>query len=92
MTKHGPVSELWNKYQRGYTPDTSWIPEQWTTGLQYSLMIDYCVCFSWSFGVLLWEIATFGGTPYHGMDTHQFCGLLRQGYRLCRPRHSDMAL
>ncbi|KAH3697778.1 hypothetical protein DPMN_085288 [Dreissena polymorpha] len=46
----------------------------------------------WSFGVLLWEIATFGGTPYHGMDTQQFCSLLKQGYRLCRPRHSDMAL
>ncbi|WAR23903.1 RET-like protein [Mya arenaria] len=26
------------------------------------------------------------------MDTQQFCGLLKQGYRLCRPRHSDMAL
>ncbi|KAL4236614.1 transmembrane receptor protein tyrosine kinase [Mactra antiquata] len=46
----------------------------------------------WSFGVLLWEITTFGGTPYHGMDTQQFCALLKQGYRLCRPRHSDMSL
>lgn len=46
----------------------------------------------WSFGVLLWEITTFGGTPYHGMDTQQFCALLKQGYRLCRPRHADMAL
>ncbi|KAK3612663.1 hypothetical protein CHS0354_042191 [Potamilus streckersoni] len=46
----------------------------------------------WSYGILLWEIVTFGGTPYHGMETRQFINMLKQGYRLRRPRYCDGAL
>ncbi|KAK3089709.1 hypothetical protein FSP39_005811 [Pinctada imbricata] len=46
----------------------------------------------WSFGVLLWEIATLGGTPYHGLDTQQMCNLIKQGFRMRRPRNCDPAL
>ena len=47
---------------------------------------------SWSFGILLWEIATLGGTPYHGLDTQQMCNLLKQGFRMRRPENCDPAM
>ncbi|XP_061182220.1 angiopoietin-1 receptor-like [Saccostrea echinata] len=46
----------------------------------------------WSFGVLLWEVCTLGGTPYHGIDTAQMCHLLKQGFRMRRPRTCEPAL
>lgn len=46
----------------------------------------------WSFGILLWEIATLGGTPYHGLDTQQMCNLLKQGFRMRRPENCDPSM
>ncbi|KAJ8305566.1 hypothetical protein KUTeg_016111 [Tegillarca granosa] len=46
----------------------------------------------WSFGILLWEIMSMGGTPYHGIDTQTLCNLLKQGYRIRRPRHCDATM
>lgn len=43
----------------------------------------------WSFGVVLWEIFTLGGTPYSSTDTQQLFNLLKDGYRLKRPRLCD---
>jgi len=40
----------------------------------------------------LWEIATLGGTPYHGLDTQQMCNLLKQGFRMRRPENCDPAM
>ncbi|NXS11593.1 FRK kinase, partial [Neodrepanis coruscans] len=39
----------------------------------------------WSFGVLLFEIITYGKTPYSGMPGHQVIQLLDDGYRLPQP-------
>ncbi|XP_072048636.1 tyrosine-protein kinase receptor Tie-1-like [Amphiura filiformis] len=39
----------------------------------------------WSFGILLWEIATFGGTPYSDIDTKNISRYLRSGYRMPNP-------
>lgn len=43
----------------------------------------------WSFGVVLWEIFTLGGTPYSSTDTQQLFTYLKDGYRLKRPRLCD---
>ncbi|XP_062511971.1 uncharacterized protein LOC134187817 isoform X2 [Corticium candelabrum] len=40
----------------------------------------------WSFGVLLWEIATAGGTPYATVPFKDLVHELEHGYRLSRPR------
>ncbi|XP_068925445.1 tyrosine-protein kinase ABL1 isoform X2 [Petaurus breviceps papuanus] len=39
----------------------------------------------WAFGVLLWEIATYGMSPYPGIDLSQVYELLEKNYRMERP-------
>lgn len=38
-----------------------------------------------AFGVLLWEIATYGMSPYPGIDLSQVYELLEKDYRMERP-------
>ena len=47
---------------------------------QYSSKSDV-----WSFGVLLWEVATFGGTPYSGTPPDRIADMHRTRYRLPQP-------
>eukprot|EP00058_Branchiostoma_floridae_P008231 XP_002593719.1 hypothetical protein BRAFLDRAFT_199482 [Branchiostoma floridae] len=48
-----------------------------------------CESDTWSFGVLLWEIAAFGDEPVYAHEIQLSCprlvGILRQGYRLQKP-------
>lgn len=39
----------------------------------------------WSFGVLLWEIATYGMTPYPGVELSEVFYTLNSGHRMGRP-------
>uniref|UniRef100_A0A8C4S7W8 receptor protein-tyrosine kinase n=1 Tax=Erpetoichthys calabaricus TaxID=27687 RepID=A0A8C4S7W8_ERPCA len=43
----------------------------------------------WSFGILLWEIVSLGGTPYCGMTCAELYEKLPQGYRLEKPLNCD---
>ncbi|ESN92006.1 hypothetical protein HELRODRAFT_133386, partial [Helobdella robusta] len=44
----------------------------------------------WSFGVLMWEIYSFGGNPYAGIDMNEhFVTRLKEGLRLEKPEVCD---
>lgn len=50
-----------------------------------SLLILLIRTLSAAFGVLLWEIATYGMSPYPGIDLSQVYDLLEKDYRMERP-------
>ncbi|XP_072015142.1 tyrosine-protein kinase ABL1-like [Amphiura filiformis] len=39
----------------------------------------------WAFGILLWEIATYGSSPYPGVELQHVYEKLERGYRMERP-------
>ncbi|XP_047126150.1 fibroblast growth factor receptor 4 isoform X3 [Hydra vulgaris] len=39
----------------------------------------------WSFGIVLWEICTMGGSPYPGLPTEDLFEYLTAGKRMCQP-------
>ncbi|XP_038055932.1 tyrosine-protein kinase receptor Tie-1-like [Patiria miniata] len=41
----------------------------------------------WSFGIVLWEIATFGATPYPGIQSKLLAKRLQEGYRMPKPEN-----
>ena len=41
----------------------------------------------WAFGVLTWEVATYGSNPYPGVDLASVLERLETGYRMPKPSH-----
>ncbi|XP_067032058.1 fibroblast growth factor receptor 3-like isoform X2 [Acropora muricata] len=46
----------------------------------------------WSYGVVLYEIFTIGGSPYPRMDGSKVVNFLQEGHRMQKPEHVDNKL
>lgn len=49
------------------------------------LTLSFC---RWSYGILLYEIFTFGATPYPGIATSDLLKELLRGYRMDKPSNN----
>jgi hypothetical protein len=50
-----------------------------------NLMTNYSFIYLSAFGILLWELATYGMSPYPGIDLSQVYEMLESGYRMPCP-------
>uniref|UniRef100_A0A5K4F9Q1 Tyrosine-protein kinase n=1 Tax=Schistosoma mansoni TaxID=6183 RepID=A0A5K4F9Q1_SCHMA len=77
MSREEHIYELSDK--RGQIPIKWTAPEALRTG-RYTIKCDV-----WSYGVLLWEIFTFGDVPYRNWSNQQTRDMIESGYRLPAP-------
>ncbi|XP_019492734.1 PREDICTED: tyrosine-protein kinase Srms [Hipposideros armiger] len=69
-----------------YSPSSgSKIPVKWTAPEAANYRIYSQKSDVWSFGVLLYEVFTYGQCPYEGMSNHETLQQIAKGYRLPRP-------
>uniref|UniRef100_A0A8B9T9K8 Tyrosine-protein kinase n=1 Tax=Anas platyrhynchos TaxID=8839 RepID=A0A8B9T9K8_ANAPL len=66
-------------------PETK-LPVKWTAPEAIRHKIFSIKSDVWSFGILLFEILTYGKTPYAGLTGQQVIQMLDTGYRLPKPR------
>ncbi|XP_020614889.1 platelet-derived growth factor receptor alpha-like [Orbicella faveolata] len=71
---------------------TGRLPVKWTAF--ESLVYGICTTMSdiWSYGIVMYEIFTIGGSPYPKIDVKALASLLQEGYRMPRPPHLDEKL
>lgn len=48
--------------------------------------------YSWSYGVLLWEIVTLAASPYPGMGAKEVVDFIKDGNRMEKPKHCSEEL
>ncbi|XP_072097453.1 protein-tyrosine kinase 6-like isoform X1 [Mobula birostris] len=68
-----------------YVSQSTTIPYKWTAPEAiehgyFSVKSDV-----WSFGILLYEVVTYGKTPYPGMKNQEIVSMVSQGYRMPCP-------
>ncbi|KAM6147633.1 tyrosine-protein kinase Srms [Erethizon dorsatum] len=69
-----------------YSPSSSSkIPVKWTAPEAANYRLFSQKSDVWSFGILLYEVFTYGQCPYEGMTNHETLQQLHRGYRLPRP-------
>ncbi|XP_041807993.1 platelet-derived growth factor receptor beta-like [Chelmon rostratus] len=67
----------------------SFLPVKWMAPESIFQNIYSCQSDVWSYGILLWEIFSLGGSPYPDLPmTQEFYSALKRGYRMSRPDHA----
>ncbi|CAH3023858.1 unnamed protein product, partial [Porites evermanni] len=86
MARDVHQDDIYTKKSRGR------LPVKWTAyeALLYGVYTTQSDV--WSYGILLYEILTVGGTPYPDIKPRQIAERLQKGYRMPKPRHVDEKL
>ncbi|KAK7475017.1 hypothetical protein BaRGS_00033764, partial [Batillaria attramentaria] len=79
MTRHISDSDYYRFSRKGMLPVRWMSPESLVDGI-FTFKSDI-----WSFGVLVYEIVTFGSFPYQGLSNTQVLEYVKQGNRLTLP-------
>lgn len=79
LTRHVKPDEIYTAHVGAKFPIKWTAPE----GLAYNKFTSKSDV--WSFGVLLWEIATYGMTPYPGVELSEVFYTINTGHRMGRP-------
>lgn len=69
-------TDYYRRTTHGRLP-VKWLAVEALFDQQYTVKTDV-----WSFGILLWEIFTLGGSPYPGIPVERLFTLLKNGYRM----------
>ncbi|CAH3161370.1 unnamed protein product [Pocillopora meandrina] len=83
MARDVQEDNIYERKTRGRLP-VKWTAIEALLYRKYSTKSDV-----WSYGVLLYEIFTIGGSPYPRMDGRKIANLLQEGYRMPKPQHVD---
>ncbi|KAK3595440.1 hypothetical protein CHS0354_003435 [Potamilus streckersoni] len=62
------------------------IPIKWTAPEALNFGKYTSMCDVWSYGILMWEVFSFGQTPYPGWTNAQARESVEQGYRMPAPQ------
>ena len=79
LTRHVKLDEVYTARQGAKFP-IKWTAPEGLAFNKFTTKSDV-----WSFGVLLWEIATYGMTPYPGVELSEVFYKLESGHRMGRP-------
>ncbi|CAJ0914731.1 unnamed protein product, partial [Mesorhabditis belari] len=71
-----------------YTSHGGCLPIKWTAleAIEFGIFTEKADV--WSFGVLLWEMFSFGDTPYEDLEPSRLLGELQKGFRLIPPHRT----
>ncbi|XP_023932379.1 fibroblast growth factor receptor 1-like [Lingula anatina] len=87
LSNFGLSRDANNDLEHSNDPARKWMSPESLKDRTHTVQSDV-----WSFGILLWEIVTFGATPYPDIAVTELATKLDQGTRLKSPKNCSMEL
>lgn len=82
LTRNVNQKDYYRRKTDGRLP-VKWMAPESLSSNRYTTKSDV-----WSYGILLWEIFSYGSNPYPSIHVEELFQLLKQGYRMEKPFHA----